>query len=78
MIMISYVYHIFHILVRTLVITNTRNIKKLLWEMQQARQKCVLYGQLTLIKLICWEILSLWSYSSTLALEKKNQLPSNQ
>lgn len=64
MIIISYVYHRVCVLIGTLVITDARNVKKLLWEMQQARQKCVLYGQLTLIKLICWEILSLWNYGA--------------
>lgn len=64
MIIISYVYHRVCVLIGALVITDARNVKKLLWEMQQARQKCVLYGQLTLIKLICWEILSLWNYGA--------------
>lgn len=46
--------------------------------MQQERQKSTSNGQLILIKLICWEILSLQSYSGTWTLKKikkmKNQL----
>lgn len=70
MISFPYVYHIFLISVRTLVITKTRKHEET--TLGNAVGEAETYAILTTNgKVICWEILLLWNYSSTWALKKK-------